>query len=263
VRTVRASPPSTILKGGFIVHFAIAPRAPLAIMCMALACGTVETHATYIGLGTTLHTTVTVNGVSRSVFRVYAVFDDPDDYLTSCGGSPLEIHSRNSTDTGPGSNFLNTAGNFAPTFQQINANPDAQWDTFATIGVVVNDGSDQTWGGPPFPSFIDGNSLITSTAWFTPGPQEQGRAGGPNGVKGTFYWSFIDSFIQGMGVLVMQLTVNAGDHVRGTVNLGFELNGVASQAIVDDEFGSFVPVPPAAAAINMFGFLLAHRRRRQ
>lgn len=243
------------------MQFAIGPRVPLsAIMCIALACSATETRAAYVGLGTTLHTTVNVNGISRSVFRVYAVFDDPNDYLTSCGGSPLEILSRNSTDTGPGSNFLNNAGNFAPTIEQVSANPDAQWDTFATIGIAINGGQDQTSGSPGFPSFINGNAMVGNIAWLTPGPIEQGRAGGPNGVKGTFYWSFTDSFIQGMGILVMQLTVNAGDHVRGTVNLGFDFSGLASQGIVDDEFGSFIP---AASTLSIFGFLLAQPRRRR
>src|SRR5205814_1735678 len=72
-----------------------------------------DASASYLGLSVTSQEQ-TVGGVSRNVFRVYANFSDPNDYLVEVFGSPalgnLVIHSRNLSDTGPGSNFVNVAG---------------------------------------------------------------------------------------------------------------------------------------------------------
>src|SRR2546427_13057879 len=81
------------------------------------SCGLLLAHhladAAYVGLQTTLQTQF-IAGVPHNVFRVYAVCTDPNDFIQFVGGSPtlgnMIILSRNLTDTGPGSNFVNVLG---------------------------------------------------------------------------------------------------------------------------------------------------------
>ena len=175
-----------------------------------------EASANYVGLSVELHAVVTIGGTQRAVYRVYAVFSNPDDYLLAIAGSPqggaLVIQNRNATNNAFGSGFVNPVGggNFAPYVDTIKKLPNAQWDTFATVGVAINDGTDQTAGSPGMPVFISGAQLVSnSISWFTSGPMEQGRAGGPNShpIGG------------GLGILLTQLTVKYGENVRGTVSV--------------------------------------------
>ena len=68
--------------------------------------------AAYTGLSVSLHNTVTIDGNSYSVFRVYANFTDPGDRLVYGGSAnpqtdPCVIESRNSDDSAPGGPFWN------------------------------------------------------------------------------------------------------------------------------------------------------------
>jgi hypothetical protein len=234
-----------------------------------------ESNAAYLGLGGQLHSAVTINGTLRAVYRLYAVFDDPNDYLNYIAGSnqlgPLTIRTRNQFETGFGSDFVNVAGGTtAPSAELIDKLPNAQWDTFATIGVAVNDGTDQIGLSPGFPSFIQGNQLTgQELAWFTPGTVEQGRAGSAYAVNGTFYNSNLGgglSPVTGMGVLFAQLTVNAGSGVKGTVAVGVNLaDGLAGGfGIPAQTFNIWVAVPaPGALMLLILGAPLMPRRRRR
>jgi len=222
-----------------------------------------EANANYVGLATQLQTTVTVSGVSRSVWRVYAVFSNAQDYVTAIAGSPqtgiLTIENRNSNDTALGTGFVNpgAAGNFAPSASSIKKLPNTQWDTFATIGVAINDGSDQTAGSPGFPTFINGTSLVNNNiSWFVPGPVEQGRAGGPNS------HAISTGPVTGLGVLIAQLTVNAGQNVRGTVSVSGVNAGDGAAAFTSNgqTFNSF-PAPGALALLGLAGVVGSRRRR--
>lgn len=237
-----------------------------------------QTNAAYLGLGIT-HQTVNTGGALRSVFRVYAVFNNPDDYLTSGAGSailgPLNIQSRNVSDTGPGSNFYNpggsgAAGNLAP------SSPDSPnyWGTYVTIGISdATQGTggtpdlpaDETGLSPGFPNFINGTQLVSSDmAWFTAGATEQGRAG--HWGTGTFVnGGFI---LSGYGVQLMQLTVNAGSRVKGTLAIGVDLAGgvAGGQSIGGQTFSAPLtwPPPPAPGALSAFTIaaMFGPRRRR-
>ena len=201
-------------------------------------------HATYLGLSTQLFTVVDVNGTLRAGYRVYAVFDNPNDYLTSAAGSatlgPLSLQSLNAEGTAPGGNFFDsmsgTPGNMA-----TNASASA-------IGTFMASDS----------LFLTGNSYSNSNiVWFTLGPQEQGRAGGPNGVPVLFNGSLA------LGVMVMQLAVPAGDNVAGTIAVGVSLAGAGGSTIANQAFTSVaVPAPGAGviAAIALIG--LTKRRQR-
>jgi MYXO-CTERM domain-containing protein len=243
-------------------------RAAERLTCESLgACASAD--AAYLGVGLQLETVVTLSGVARTVYRVYAVFDDPQDYLIGVGGdatNPLEIKSLNAIGTALGGNFYNPAigGNTAPGADLVMKVPNVQFDTFATIGLAIDDGTDQTMTSEGFPTFISGNQLLSQNmSWFTNGPNEQGRAGGANGVTGFFHDPFDGSYV-GMGVLLAQLTVNAGQNVYGKINV----SGISDGEVFTEtgvEFTSLLtltpPAPGALALLAMAGLCGRARRR--
>ncbi len=216
--------------------------------------------ASYQGLTVQQHTIATVNGVQRSVYRVYAIFSDPGDFLTSVAGSPtlgnLQVQTRNALGLAPGGNFVNPAGGSAtaPTFKAIGLQ--TEWDTFVDIGLasVPYGGTDGTGLSPGFSGIGSVASINTNNAgWFTAGPIAQGMAG--NGLALGANW----------GVIIMQLTVNAGNHVAGTVAIGGVNNnplagGTTFQTNADQTFNSF-PAPGAHALLGLAGVVGSRRRR--
>ena len=222
-----------------------------------------EASANYAGLGVQYYTTVNAGGQLRSVYRIYANFTDANDYLTAVAGTPslgAMVIQDCALFGGLGTGFFNPGGfssNTAPFQSQIDSNPDLQWGTFATIGVSIADmgsGSppanpDQTSLSPGFPNFINGNQLVNNNlAWFTPGPVEQGRAG---------YAGDGDLVLR---VLMMQLTVNAGEGVQGTVALA------GSTASGNFTIGgqTFICIPgPGAIGLLAMGGLCGFRGRRR
>ena len=243
----------------------------LATALLALGLAAPRAHATYLGLTIQLHTTVNIGGTDRSVWRVYTVFSNANDYLCAAAGSPqtgtMVIQSTDSLGNFPGGNFYQNSpgGNHAPTQSAIDADPLAEWDTFATMGMAIDDGTDDTSLSPGFPVFIAGNQLVSNNiAWFLPGPMEQARAGGPN--------SHPTTSLPGLGILLMQLTVNAGDKVRGTVSVGGvnSANPAAAFTANNQTFGGpggyveppFVPGPGSIALIAFASLAMPWRKRR-
>jgi hypothetical protein len=226
--------------------------------------------AAYVGLHWRLHTTVNAAGVNRDVFRIYAVFNNANDYLTGALGNvanPATIQSLSAAGAFPGSAFFNPAagGNLAPSQDAVNAYPaTVPWDTFATVGyaIVPGDGGAATTGtSPGFPTFISGNQWATNDGgWFTPGPQEHGRAGGFNGVT----LQAGQGGPGGMGVLMMQLTVNQGNHVRGTIGVNWSIDvplaGQQTGQSFNQTFNTF-PAPGALALLGLAGLATSRRRR--
>ena len=227
--------------------------------------------AAYLGVGLTTQTVV-AGGVARQVYRLHAVFNNPDDYLTSGAGSAilgnLVIESRNAADTAAGGNFFNpggTASNLAPSSP---ASPN-YWGTYVTIGVsdatqgtggTPNSPADETSLSPGFPNFIAGNAIVSgNAAWFTAGPVEQGRAG--HWANGAFFNG--GSVLNGFGVQLAQLTVNLGENVRGTLAVGVDLAGgvAGGQSIPGQTFTSAIPAPGALALLGLAGLVGARRRR--
>lgn len=225
-----------------------------------------EASASYFGLGVQYYTTVNAGGQLRSVYRIYANFTSANDYLTAVFGSPtageLTIQNCNTLGTGLGSGFFNPggfSGNTAPFQSQIDANPDLQWGTFATIGVSIADtGSgvppanpDETGLSPGFPNFINGNQLVNNNmGWFTPGPVEQGRAG---------YAGDGDPLLR---VLMMQLTVNAGEGVQGTVDVA-GVNAGSGSFVIGGQTFVCIPAPGAGALLALAGIAGAGGGRRR
>lgn len=229
---------------------------------LAALVATDSAKASYTGLSTIHYTTVNVGGGPKWVFRVYANFTNANDYFTGCQGSstlgPVAIKSAVPSGL-PGSNFFNPGGASSKTAPMT---PDGviEWGTFVTVGVsLATQGSgptsapDMTGLTPGFPNFINGNSLVNDNmGWFTPGPVEQGRAG---------YLGDGDAQLR---VLIMQLTVDAGSTVKGTV----AVNGVNSGSLAatfqaaGQTFFAFPP-PPAPSGLAVFAIAGLHGRRRR
>lgn len=220
-------------------------------------------EASYQGLITVSAGDHLVNGISRTSWRVYAMFSDPGDFLTSVAGSPtlgnMQIQSRNPLNVAPGGNFVNPAGggSTAPTFKNLGTQ--VEWDTFVDIGLasVPYATIDETGLSPGFTGVGSVSSVNTNNAgWFTAGPKPQGMAGnGTANVGGSAHW----------GVLMMQLTVNTGNHVAGTVAIGGSNNNPLAgsttfQTSADQTFASF-PAPGALALLGLAGVVSSRRRR--
>jgi len=233
----------------------------------ALLIASNQASASYQYLQTTLYTTVSAGGQSRDVFRIYAHFSNPNDYMTVVAGSPtvgnLVIQNLDSGLANLGSGFFNPGGsssNKAPYQSQIDSNPDLEWGTFATLGVPIGDmgsgpsSTDVTSFTPGFPTFINGNTLNTNNAaWYTPGVWPQGQASYINSGPDT-----------DLDVLIMQLAVNQGERVRGTVSVSGFSSG-SSFIMNGQTFDSGVPAPGGLGALTLaafFGSRSLKRRRR-
>jgi len=107
------------------------------------------------------------------VWRVYAQFTNPGDRLIAVYATPANpVTISGAFYQSP----LN--GNTAPDIKVIAKYPEVQWDTFCTIGLAVNNGSDQTttFSLPPPPFTND-----TNVVWSMPGfALEQGAPDADN-----------------------------------------------------------------------------------
>jgi hypothetical protein len=124
-------------------------------------------------------------------------------------------------------------------------------DTAPAIGQFAGMGL-----GPGFnlEQFIVGPEFIAANnGWFTAGPVAQGMAGNGVQLPGGLW-----------GVLTMQLTVNAGNHVRGTVVVGGVNNnplagGTTFIATANQTFNSF-PGPGGLMIVFLAGVMPRRRR---
>src|SRR5262245_19975190 len=98
-----------------------------------------ESQANYLGLGYTAQA-VTVAGVARTVYRIYAAFSNGNDQLTAVGGSVANgaatIKNTDASGLNPGTGFFNAGGLSGPPTTSggaFTAGPNAEWDTYVTI----------------------------------------------------------------------------------------------------------------------------------
>lgn len=184
------------------------------------------------------------NPLNLFVTNVYVRFSEPDDRLLSIGFS--NMFTKNGSDF-----YQHLFGQAtAPGSALVAAFPSLAFDTFVTIGVKINDGSDAT--ATDFDYLDIGNKI--SGGWFADPDSGQGDA-----INGTLkedgnYW-----------VLVAQLTIDdkPDNGVAGSMIVFWqEAPGKGEQQI----FGSFdnqVPSPGALALLGLAGLVGAHRRRRR
>jgi hypothetical protein len=225
-------------------------------------------HASYQGLQVQLHTQVMAGGAMRDVWRVYATVDDQGDFLTSLAGTPtlgkMIVQTASENGSFPGGTFWNAPGvigppNFAgitaPLAEAIANSPEVEWDTFVTIGATESvNNSDETGIPPGFPGIGSVSEFNSDyAACFTAGPRPQGMAGNGIALPGGLW-----------GVICMQLTVNAGNHVRGTASIGGVNNspladGTHFQTLADQTFNSF-PGPGGLMIVFLAGVMPRRRR---
>ena len=233
--------------------------------------------AAYTGLTVERHATVSISGTSCDVFRVYVNFSDPGDRLVIMAGSPnlgpLTVQTRNFNDTGAGNAFYNSPLDriTAPSAAIIGLDANEQWDTFVTLGVSITDQSpfgDMTLLTPGFTGISGTSTTYTNGAWFTSPTFDHDNDDGtpeiapPQTVAG---WTGDGDDLN--RVLMMQLTVQAGENVRGTVNVGwYQPLGGPFQTVTQvplQSFNSFVvPAPSALALLGLAGLVAGSRRRR-
>ncbi len=179
------------------------------------------------------------------VTNIYVRFSELDDRLLNIGFSQMSPKKA-------GAGFYQHAfgGNFAPTQNLVDFFPSLAFDTFVTIGLKTNDGSDTTGGDPDFSMGFD----KISGGWVHSVDAGQGDASSyPLNPDGT-YW-----------ILIAQLTVDAneGNGVVGDMLVFWqEAVGQGDQ----NHFGQFdnqVPAPGALALLGLAGLVGAHRRRRR
>jgi len=223
----------------------------LVIACVAVAGAPRSAHADYAGLVTIIEPLGPSPAGPRDVYRVYAQFTNQTDRVDAWYGAadhPFTIENVLADGTSLGTGFTNFGGS-GGTLPPETPGSARDWDTWATIGVAYGDeapGGDATSLPNPFPVFINGNSVTSSQGVVTLSP--------PNAVQGR-----ADFRIQGndteLRVLLMQLVVNVGQHVKGTINISGEVGGpgnYTSFTALDQTFTS-IPEPGSLAALLLLG----------
>jgi hypothetical protein len=179
-------------------------------MCVALGLAAIWAAAArseFLGLLAQEKTDPGAAELGLRLCNAYAVFDDPQDRLAAVAGEAANRSVLVIETDDPGGFFQHLlGGDTAPTAQFIEFFPDLAYDTFVTIGVKVDDGTDQTRLAVLWPGFRGGALIVDNSAWFvTPGAPQ--AAPGPDG-----------------RVLIGQFTVGMGYGVSGQ---GIELVWVA------------------------------------
>jgi hypothetical protein len=194
---------------------------------------------------------------TRWIYRVYAEFTDPTDAVGGWGvGGVLGAGQiRNITADGNlGTGFINipddNTGNVAPR----NPLTVRDWDTYVTIGVVY---------GAMGPLGVDGTSYLGPT-FISQGATIWNGAGNALLQNGTTNPQGRADFIvlgndTATRVLLMQLVVNAGEHVDGTVGLIWrtQFGGTATTGLM---FNS-IPEPSTLVPLLAISICLQRRRR--
>ena len=223
-----------------------------------------QAEAAFTGLSVIKYTTVTVGGGPKDVYRVYANFNNAGDTVQAVfggvspvpgvGGGTMSILNMNATGAALGSGFFDGATDVAPIQTSPGSPPpnNQLWATFATIGKWTAASSTQQASlSPGFGSFIAGNTFITANgAWSFAGDPAWTAAGNTD-----------DGSAAGVGI--MQLTVNAGENVMGTINLQINPGGALAGAVTGVIGATFnsVPAPGALALLGLAGLVGARRRR--
>jgi MYXO-CTERM domain-containing protein len=235
-----------------------------------------QANAGYTGLSVVKTDVNGTPGGNISVYRVYANFSSANDQLFAWGwlvnqAGQVGIESRNSTDTGAGSNFRNYGGNgdLPPSAYGVGQNPNLAYDSFFSINANRTDQITAANGGPivvspgaPGLGTASPDSGINSLTVASTGGAYSIAPTLPNGTPAALSFAgFAGDGDPENRILLMQLTVSQGDNVRGTifVTVNNALAG-ATQDIGGQTFNS-VPAPGALALLGLAGLVGSRRRR--
>ena len=173
------------------------------------------------------------------VCNVYAEFDNPADTILGVSGTPDAPISI--TVTG-GTFYQHAFGtDRAPHHHLLAAFPSLAFDTFVTVGVKTNDGTDQTFFGPGWPGFGTDTLFVDNNYWWV-------QPGAPQGVP--------DASGQ---ILIGQFSTLDGTAIGGTFQVSwFDAQGTSFDTVV--EF--YHPLPAPSTLVLLAGGLARRGRRR-
>jgi len=196
----------------------------------------------------------------RSIYRVYAQFESPADLVNAWYGNaanPMAIQNVLADGQTPGSGFTQFGGNGGQIAPSYGGTRD--WDTYTTIGVRYGEEAPNehpvTTLTPGFPVFIAGDTFQTNSGsvFLNPIPSLQGRAD----------WRVIGNDTN-LRVMLMQLTVMPGQHVRGTINVDGQFwngNAYVDYSAVGLSFAS-IPAPGILTVFAIAAGVRGRSRRR-
>jgi len=231
------------------------------IVGAAMSCsGVGAASADFVGLAVVLESAGQMTAAGpRDVYRVYAEFTNPTDRIDAWYGTemnPFTIQNVLGDGITLGSGFTNFGGVGGILPPEVLGTV-RDWDTWATIGVAYLDEAAPEYLSvtPAFPAFISGNSLTANaSSVFLAVPDA------PQG-QGNFRVVGHDSELR---VLLMQLVVNVGEHVRGTINI--DGNAVNSSTGLATPFTainqSFSSVPGSGPLLVLVGGVFFRGRMR-
>jgi hypothetical protein len=239
----------------------------LLLVSVAAGCGAIATgigNGAIVGLVVADETATNGGGgpppgSPRTIYHIYALFDDPADRVNAWGGGGSFGLGRieNVLPNGSlGSGFTNIGAASEGNVPPYSPGTSRDWDTYMTIGVRYGNeapGSIVLPTGDPLP-FIEG------PVWLAP-DSGAGLAITPDDAQGRADYRIIDSDTQ-FTVLLMQLVVNQGEHMRGTIGVNWSGGDGIAGAVTSTGL-TFTSVPAPAAGALLAGVLVAAARRRR
>jgi hypothetical protein len=156
------------------------------------------------------------NSYGILTYDVYAEFDNPDDHVLAVAGTAVAPISLDAV----GGTFWQQptfGGETAPNPALIGLIPSLAYDTFVTIGVKVNDGTDATQLTPGWPGVGEaGLTDAANLAWFVTPDDAQGR---PNEFSRVLIGRF--STVTGTGIRGRLVILAISDGEPMLIHTGF------------------------------------------
>jgi hypothetical protein len=197
----------------------------------------------------------------RWIYRVYAEFTNETDSVFAWGVGGTAFGSgmiANVTEAGQsGSGFHNVPHNGEDNIAPDHPLSPRDWDTYMSVGLLYGNlgpgGIDSTGTYPGTPNFIAQGGVWTSSqtagVLLSTTLTSQGRAN---------HWVYGNDTAK--RVFLMQLIVNSGEHVHGTIGLRWIGEGTGLQIVQGLSFTS-IPAPSTLLMTVLLTFKLNRRRR--